>query len=197
MVYRMKYKTIMERIKGILHVNKKWLKEGVIFDSLGGSIDLNNLESFSPPLGAIAASLSRICRFRGVTPYTVAQHCVRGADAFLAMGDLEKAHQFLFHDSVEYVVGDVPGPVIKMIPEIDELQDKALKRLSEVFNFKFPFDPEVITMDKNLAEIEMSTYIHDPEEFTNSIWSNQESYLRFMEMHKTICKMQDIKHMIK
>jgi len=186
----------MERVKGIIHTNEKWLKKGVIFDSAGDSIDLNDLDSFWPSTDAIAMALSRTCRFRGVTAYTVAQHCVRGADAFLVMGDVEKAYQFLYHDSVEYVVGDVPGPVIKMMPEIDDLQNKILERLSNVFHFKFPFDPEVITMDNNLAEIEMSTYIHAPEEFAHSIWSQQEAYLRFLEMDRTLQKMYNLQQHI-
>lgn len=182
----------MERIKGIIHTKEKWLKPGVIFNEWETEINLNDLGSFTPKPHQIARALSRIHRYRGVTAYTVAQHCVRGADAFLIMGDADKALQFLWHDAVEYVVGDIPGPVIKMFPEIDDLQNEILDRLSKAIGFRFPFHQDVHTMDKNLAEIEMSTYISDPEAYQSSIWTQDEAFRRFIEMEKTIHRLSSL-----
>lgn len=70
----------------------------------------------------IAGPLSRLARFGGHRvevpgealphPYTVAQHCVVGADALLEeTGDVVAALAFLLHDAHEALIGDITTPV--------------------------------------------------------------------------------------
>lgn len=71
----------------------------------------------------IAGPLSRLARFGGHRvevpgealphPYTVAQHCVVGADALLEeTGDVATALAFLAHDAHEALIGDQTTPFI-------------------------------------------------------------------------------------
>lgn len=68
----------------------------------------------------IAQALSRIARFCGLNgddgAYSVAQHCVLGADAlFNETGDGILAAQFLLHDAHEAFLGDITLPVQKYL----------------------------------------------------------------------------------
>lgn len=64
----------------------------------------------------IAAGLSKIARFNGRPEglaYSVAQHCVLGADALFAeTGDALLAGYFLLHDAHEALFGDWPRPSV-------------------------------------------------------------------------------------
>lgn len=63
----------------------------------------------------IPDSLARIARFNGHVPsgpYSVAQHCVMGADILLReTGNRELAAAFLLHDAHEAYIGDIARPV--------------------------------------------------------------------------------------
>lgn len=74
----------------------------------------------------IAGPLSRLARFAGhraevggealPQPYTVAQHCVVGADAVLEeTGDVVAALAFLAHDAHEALIGDLTTPAAAAI----------------------------------------------------------------------------------
>lgn len=83
-----------------------------------GIIDLLNPKESDVNICFIAQALSRIPRFNGLTgdygTYSVAQHCVIGADAmYKATGDKELALSFLLHDAHEAFIGDIPRPVQK------------------------------------------------------------------------------------
>ncbi|ESY72326.1 hypothetical protein X740_33295 [Mesorhizobium sp. LNHC221B00] len=66
--------------------------------------------------GDVAEGLARICRFGGAVPgnpYSVAQHCVVGADAALEeTRDANVAAYFLLHDAHEFVFGDMTKPAM-------------------------------------------------------------------------------------
>lgn len=62
----------------------------------------------------ISAPLARIARFGGHVgsgPYSVAQHCVVGCDAFVEAGRHDLAAAFLLHDAHEAPLGDFASPV--------------------------------------------------------------------------------------
>lgn len=69
--------------------------------------------------GDIAEALARICRFGGHVqgnPYSVAQHCVVGADCALEeTGDATLAAYVLLHDAHEPVVGDMVRPLFEAL----------------------------------------------------------------------------------
>lgn len=70
----------------------------------------------------IAAALSRIARFNGRCPcpaYSVAQHCVMGADALeTETGDPVLAGYFLLHDAHEALIGDITRPALALLEAI-------------------------------------------------------------------------------
>lgn len=67
----------------------------------------------------IPEALARIARFTGHVssgPYSVAQHCVIGADAvFRETGDRKAAAAFLLHDAHEAYLGDIATPIAKAL----------------------------------------------------------------------------------
>jgi hypothetical protein len=74
--------------------------------------------------GDVAEGLARICRFGGHVPgnsYSVAQHCVIGADAAMEeTHDANIAAYFLLHDAHEYIVGDITVPMVKWLSLIGD-----------------------------------------------------------------------------
>lgn len=90
--------------------------------STGLAIDLAEPDLSMIDIDAdIAGPLSRLVRFGGhrtevqgealPMPYTVAQHCVVGADALLEeTGDVVAALAFLVHDAHEALIGDLTTP---------------------------------------------------------------------------------------
>jgi hypothetical protein len=64
----------------------------------------------------IPEALARLARFTGHVrsgPYSVAQHCVVGADAiFREYRDRDAAAAFLLHDAHEAYVGDIATPIV-------------------------------------------------------------------------------------
>lgn len=86
------------------------------------------LPTFSPDdvdlFGDVAESLARTCRYGGHVSgpaYSVAQHCVIGADAALdETGDANLAAYILLHDAHEFIVGDVTRPVQIWLQDIEQ-----------------------------------------------------------------------------
>lgn len=72
--------------------------------------------------GDVAEGLARLCRYGGAVPgnpYSVAQHCVVGADAALEeTGDANISAYFLLHDAHEFVIGDMTTPVARWLATI-------------------------------------------------------------------------------
>lgn len=70
----------------------------------------------------IAAGLSKLARWNGRPrgpAFSVAQHCVMGADALFAeTGDAICAAYFLLHDAHEALLGDVPSTTVALIEHI-------------------------------------------------------------------------------
>lgn len=67
----------------------------------------------------MANGLSKVARFNGrytAVAYSVAQHCVMGADAlFNETGDTALAGYFLLHDAHEYLLGDISRPMALLV----------------------------------------------------------------------------------
>lgn len=72
----------------------------------------------------IAEGLARVCRFGGHVPgnpYSVAQHCVIGADAAMEeTRDANIAAYVLLHDAHEAIFGDMTTPVAKWLAAIEK-----------------------------------------------------------------------------
>ena len=80
----------------------------------GRAVDLIDPLPSQIHFGDIAEGLAKIARFAGATPagpYSVAQHCVIGADILLERTkDPRLALAFLLHDAHEAYIGDITSP---------------------------------------------------------------------------------------
>ncbi|WP_296585667.1 hypothetical protein [Xanthobacter sp.] len=87
-----------------------WMQTGTgrAFDLMAPTADMVDLEH------DVAEALAREPRFGGHVrsgPYSVAQHCVLGADAIIAeTGSIETARAFLLHDGHESYCKDITTP---------------------------------------------------------------------------------------
>lgn len=96
----------------------------------------------------IAAALSRICRFTGhlldsVEHYSVAQHCVIVSDIV----EPEHAYAALMHDAVEFVVGDMNGPLKQLVPEYKAIEKRCEAEIFSRFRVPHPLHPSVKRAD--------------------------------------------------
>jgi 5'-deoxynucleotidase YfbR-like HD superfamily hydrolase len=91
-------------------------------------IDINPFEPSREQIHIedIAHALSNECRWNGHchTFYSVAQHCVIGAKALLAIGETLAAKTFLLHDASEAYLKDLPSPVKEQLPGYKEAEFK-------------------------------------------------------------------------
>jgi hypothetical protein len=89
------------------------------FEPDGSVSDLVRQHREDIDFAAMANALSKIARFYGIyrcPAYSVAQHCVMGADALFAeTGDAILAGYFVLHDGHEYKLGDWPTPAVEAI----------------------------------------------------------------------------------
>lgn len=121
-------------------------KEALCFTPFG-IIDLLNPKESDVNISIIVQALSRIPRFNGLTghygTYSVAQHCVIGADAIhVATKDKELALRFLLHDAHEAFLSDIPRPVQKCFGSDFSEQLEALKsKWDEVIYLKCGLTP--------------------------------------------------------
>lgn len=117
-----------------------WLQtySGQIFDLDSPRPEMVRLED-------IAHGLANLCRFGGQCRhfYSVAQHCVIGADHLRKIGGSYGALRalcFLLHDASEAYVVDVPRPVKKILGlSYANLEDKVQAAILAAFNLAGPF----------------------------------------------------------
>jgi hypothetical protein len=101
----------------------------------------------------VAPALAKLARFTGHTigdvGYSVAQHCVLGAESLLAVTGSERlAALFLLHDAHEAFCGDIPTPVAKTLEEVVPDTKRAIAHL------KHRLDVAIF----EAADVDMPTY---------------------------------------
>jgi hypothetical protein len=70
----------------------------------------------------IAPTLSRINRFNGSTTWSVAEHCLVGAQAILEETKSPRlALLFMLHDAHEAYIGDLPKPAVAALTQMVEM----------------------------------------------------------------------------
>jgi hypothetical protein len=90
----------------------------------GKAFDLSNPDPAMVDFEAdVAPALAKLARFTGHTlgdmAYSVAQHCVLGAESILAATGSERlAALFLLHDAHEAYIGDIPTPAVEALGEM-------------------------------------------------------------------------------
>ena len=99
----------------------------------GENFDFDNVENSMERLGikSIARALSNVGRFNGHTRrfYSVAQHSVFCSHLVAP----EYAFEALMHDAHEALVGDMPTPLKRMLPDYQRLE-KHVERVFRVHN---------------------------------------------------------------
>lgn len=100
----------------------------------------------------IAHSLSQQCRFNGHTRtfYSVAQHCV------LASENVPPADAMwaLLHDAPEAYLGDVVGPLKRLLPEYQKLERNLMAVIAERFGLDGAMPRSVRDIDMRLLATE-------------------------------------------
>ena len=96
----------------------------------GKAVDLLNPQSSTIDFeNDVGPALGKMARFagatRGETGYSIAQHCVLGAEAIFAeTGSHYLAACFVLHDAHEYVLTDLPTPALTAYDEVFGAQFK-------------------------------------------------------------------------
>jgi hypothetical protein len=111
----------------------KALSSGIVIDMLAP--DLSHIDIYED----IAMPLGKIARFDGQTPgrkYSVAQHCVIGADALLReTHDHGIAFAFLLHDAHEAFIGDITTPTASVLSALaGDSFPRALRAIKGMFD---------------------------------------------------------------
>lgn len=101
----------------------------------------------------IAHALSNICRFNGHSAkfYSVAEHCIRCADAIENPRNRMAA---LMHDAAEAYIGDVPTPIKRMLSDVYKYEYRLMEVIAEKFGFKYPLCLEVEAIDRAMLHKE-------------------------------------------
>jgi len=109
----------------------------------------------------IAHSLAHQFRYNGHTlkPITVAEHCVIVSYAVAP----ENALWGLLHDAAEFAVGDLVGPLKRMLPEFSRIEAGVMRCICEKFGL-FPQDEpaEVKNIDRRLLHNELADLMAAP-----------------------------------
>lgn len=152
--------------------------------------ELYNILDFKPEyvdLKRIAISLAKIKRYIGHSDMSVAQHSVQMAHAFLLMGDVDKAFEAWGHDQSEAYVGDMVGPLKKLLAELFTPIEEGIEKVcAEVFGYNYPFSPEVMLADKSAAQIEMTMMAHADKIRPDHYWSEEVAAQRYLEMYEIL-----------
>lgn len=148
-------------------------RSGTIMVRSGGYVHPMDMEVGDIRLDDITHALSNICRFTGHARefYSVAEHSVRGARAFLqpeigGTGGRAYAKAFLLHDAAEYVLNDVARP-LKYQPEM-QFYREAEERLATLIEERFNLDPGILSlgiikaMDNVMLATEARDLMSDP-----------------------------------
>lgn len=116
----------------------------------GKYVNIKNISKNDIDILDIAHALSHQCRFAGHCKffYSVAQHCVYGAEYlfskdahFLSLKErAERALCFLIHDASEAYLVDVPRPIKHLLPEYIVYEKKVQSAVIRSFDLGLQYD---------------------------------------------------------
>lgn len=116
--------------------------EHAIETATGEFLDLAAPRPEDVTLDAVAAHLSRLCRYAGACRrfYSVAEHAVLVADYLAARGaDARTQLCGLHHDDHEAFVGDVARPLKSLLPEYPAIADAVQDAIEQALGLPNPF----------------------------------------------------------
>jgi hypothetical protein len=110
----------------------------------GKLFDFSNPENSDISVEDIAHGLAHTCRYAGQCDgfYSVAEHSV-----LVSQIAVHSNMAALFHDSAEAFIGDLPGPLKRLLPQYKEFENRIEKFVFERLEIAWPAPPEVKRAD--------------------------------------------------
>jgi len=143
-------------------------ERAVITTWTGRHVDLLWPELADIHIDDIAWSLAGINRFNAHTSrlYTVAEHCLLGAELSLPQHKLE----FLLHDAPEAYLGDVTGPLkgTAMFAPYRVLEERWWQVMAYRFGVRAKLPKEIHTVDKRMLVTEQRDLMGRPPQSTDT-----------------------------
>jgi hypothetical protein len=183
-------------LKGFANTTPECAEEGTLIGQNGELYSVVDIDKYINyyTVEHLAVALSRSVRYLGNSQMTVAQHCVRGAEFFILMGDIDNAHNFLMHEVSEpFGISDISTPIKKMLGDkLKNMEFYIESELSKKFEFEYPFPKIIKQIDVNLAMDEMSMMKHENTksrmEYTINFdyWDHKKSYEQFISTYNKI-----------
>jgi hypothetical protein len=126
----------------------------------------------------MAHALSHLCRYGGHCPkfYSVAQHSVLCS---YYPGTPKEQMEFLFHDTSEAYMVDLPRPIKKNLPQYGQIEDNLLEVIFKHFNLDFPLAEGVHEVDNAMLHYEYNAFYTNPDP-TFEFWTSEESKAKFL-----------------
>jgi len=111
----------------------------------GRYFDFENLDNEVLTIEDIAHGLAMTCRFGGHCNrfYSVAEHC--WWVSYLVPPEM--ALEGLLHDGTESVLGDIPKPLKRIMPQYQEMEEKLEINVAKQYGIQFPYPPQIKECD--------------------------------------------------
>lgn len=141
----------------------------------GNYFDFKNLDKEILSIKDIAHGLSMTCRFGGHSSdfYSVAEHCWWVS----MMVHPEMALEGLLHDASESVLGDIPKPLKRIMPQYNEMEQKLEENIARQYGIRFPYPPEIKETDSRMLVTELEQLFKVKDMFYAESYKTVQLYL--------------------
>lgn len=157
------------------------------------AIDIYNLDEETLSAENIANHLAKTERYTNCFPvgitYSVAQHSVMMSQTAMLMGNLKLAKFCLFHDGTEGlgILPDLNSPMKKLIGEdFKKLENTLFLAIVKAFDLDISQEVACKSLDKNIAQYEMTILMDKTYENSGLFWSEEEAKRIFLSQYKAI-----------
>ena len=118
----------------------------------GRYFDFENLDNEILSFEDIAYGLAMTCRFGGHCNrfYSVAEHCWWVSH----LVPPEMALEGLLHDASESVLGDIPKPLKRIMPQYNEMEGQLEANIAKQYGIRFPYPPDIKVADSRMLVTE-------------------------------------------
>jgi len=173
----------IKKLEGVQAISPEMNVPGSVVSVNGAVFNIFDFKLEYVNTDLIARSLAMQPRYMGHTHgfYSIAQHCVRGAEALLLCGNVLEAIQFLLHDASEAYISDIPAPLKRYLDSdgrLKELENKIEAVIYEYYGVPFPLPDIIKIVDNNLAQEEMMNLMIFPPNAQDEIfyWNPDYAY---------------------
>jgi hypothetical protein len=156
----------------------------------GRVTDLNVISAADIDFPEIAQALAKIARWNGRhkgDPFSVAQHCIEGAERIETMtGEALVAAAFLLHDAHEAYLGDIVTPAARLIdlhcPGAEMAITRAKAKIDAAIytaaGLPWPLPPYVVDLvrrvDLSMRDLEYDDLYNNGDKFARMPWRSAE-----------------------